>query len=272
MENQILEIDFTKKLEIKINNKKPVGLQDLSLSLLSFNRQFHKFVESETDKDSNVGSELLIKEVRSGSIIVELVSQAAPLVPLLWEGGSIQQWAITVQEICSWLLGKSETPPKTMAKQDLQEWNTIVEPIAKDNGSQMNINVSDNGTVINQIVLSSNDAKAMQNQIGRLLDDIDTPEQNVHFKKVMYWYQAKFDAKSDTGNRAIIDDLSKGSLKVVFENNAVKEAMMRPNKKLNKAWHELAYIVDVEVQTVMNVPKVYKVLRFYPEDTFDPSE
>lgn len=271
MEN-ILEIDESKKLELIINNVKPVALKDLSISLLSFNHQFHKFVESETDEETNIGSELIIKEVRSGSIIVELASLAAPVVPLLWEGGTLTQWSKIVQDTASWLLGKSTQSPKEYSKQDLQEWTQIIEPIAKDNGAQMNINVADGGKVINQITFNSNDAKAMQNQIGRLIDVLDEPEENIHRRKVMYWYQAKFDADSDTGNRAIIDELSKSSLKVVFENNAVKEAMLHPDSSFNKPWHELAYVVDVEVQTVRNVPKLYKVLQFYPEYTFDPDE
>ncbi|WP_273135284.1 hypothetical protein [Marinobacter vinifirmus] len=65
--NNIMEIDLSKRLEIKINNKKPVGLEDLSLSLLAFNHQFHKFVESEANKETDISSELLIKEVRSGA-------------------------------------------------------------------------------------------------------------------------------------------------------------------------------------------------------------
>lgn len=268
--NNILEVDLSKKLEIKINNQTPVGLQDLSLSLLSFNHQFHKFVESETNKETDIGTELLIKEVRSGSIIVELVSQAAPIVPLLWDGGALSQWASAVENTCKWLLGKTETSPKEMTKQDLQEWNKIIEPIAKDNGSQMNINVSDGGKVINQFIINSNEAKAMQNQIGRLVDDMDTPEDNIHLRKVMYWYQTKFDPESETGNRAIIDDLTKSSLKVIFENNAVKEAMLHSEPKFGKPWHELAYVVDVEVQTVRGAPKLYKVLKYYSEYTFDP--
>ena len=83
--SNILEIDIDRKLEIKINNERPVSLKDLSLSLLSFNHQFHKFVESETDRLTDIGSELLIKEVRKGSIVIELVSQAAPIMPLLWK-------------------------------------------------------------------------------------------------------------------------------------------------------------------------------------------
>ena len=69
--SNILEIDLDKKMEITISNENPVSLKDLSLSLLSFNHQFHKFVEGETDKETDIGSELLIKEVRKGSIVIE---------------------------------------------------------------------------------------------------------------------------------------------------------------------------------------------------------
>lgn len=268
--DQIMEIDLSKRLEIKINNERPVGLEDLSLSLLAFNHQFHKFVESETNKETDIGSELLIKEVRSGSIIVELVSQAAPIVPLLWEGGSLVQWSKVVEDTCKWLLGKIDTPPKNVTKQDLQEWNKFVEPVAKDNGSQMNINVSDNGKVINQFIINSTEANAIQNRIGHMIEDLDTPEDNIHRRKVMYWYQTKFDPNSDTGNKAIVDDLSNSGLKVIFENNAVKEEMLHVDPKFGKPWQELDYVVDIEVQTVRGVPKMYKVLKYYPEYTFDP--
>jgi hypothetical protein len=270
--SNILEIDLEKKMEITISNEDPVSLKDLSLSLLSFNHQFHKFVESETDRETDIGSELLIKEVRKGSIVIELVSQAAPIVPLLWDGGTLSQWSGVVQGVCNWLLGKIDSPPKEVTKQDLLEWNKFVEPVAKDHGSQMNINVSDGGTVINNFTINSTEANAIQNEISRKIEQLDSPEDHVHRRKVMYWYQAKFDPQSETGNRAIIDDLSKKSMKVIFESNAVKDAMLHPPEHFNKQWHELAYVVDVEVETVRGVPKMYKVLQCYPEYTFDPEE
>lgn len=270
--SDILEIDLDKKLEIEINNENPVSLKDLSLSLLSFNHQFHKFVEAETENGAEMGAELLIKEVRKGSIVIELVSQVSPIVPLLWEGGTLSQWSSVVQGVYGWLLGKIENPPREVTKQDLQEWNKFVEPVVKDHGSQMNINVSDGGTVVNNFTISSTEANAIQNEIGRKIEQLDEPEDHIHRRKVMYWYQAKFDPHSETGNRAIIDDLSKKSMKVIFENNAVKEEMLHPADRFKKQWHELAYVVDIEVETVRGVPKMYKVLRYYPEYTFDPEE
>lgn len=270
--SNILEVDLSKKLTIKINNTKPVGLEDLSLSLLAFNHQFHKFVDKETNKETDISSELLIKEVRKGSIVIELVSQSAPIVPLLWNGGTLDQWVKVVADTSNWLLGKIKTPPKDVTKQDLIEWNKIIEPVAKDNSSQMIFTASDNATVVNNFTISSEEANAMQNRITREIELRGLPEDNIHRCKVMYWYQTKFDPNSDTGNKAIIDDISRNGLKVMFENNAVKDEMLRSGVRFDKPWQELAYVVDVKVQTVRGIPKMYTVLNYYPEDTFDPED
>jgi hypothetical protein len=42
-----MEVDLSKRLEIKINNKNLVGLEDVFLSSLAFKHQFQKFVDSE---------------------------------------------------------------------------------------------------------------------------------------------------------------------------------------------------------------------------------
>lgn len=86
---QLFELDFSKKLEIKINNKKPVILTDLTISLLAVSQQYQKFIETQTNETYKASTELYIREVKSGSIIVELVAQTLPVLPLLWNGGSL---------------------------------------------------------------------------------------------------------------------------------------------------------------------------------------
>ena len=88
----------------------------------------------------------------------------------------------------------------------------------------------------------------------------------------MVWYQSKFDTYSSTGDKAVIESISKVPVKVIFENNAVKKAMLAGDTRYLKQWHELAYIVDVIVQTVQGVPKVYTIINYHDENTFDPNE
>lgn len=265
-----LEVDISKKLEISISNTKPVALADLTISLFSFNQQYQKFIESECNQAA--ATELFIKEVRTGSIVVELVSHAIPCLPLFWEGWTLTEWLKQAKDIFDWLLGKIDTPPKELSKLDLQQWNSIVEPIAKDNGCQMNISASDNGTVINQFFFNSTEANAAQNKIRRLIDERETPNDHIQTKKVMTWYQTKFDSQSDTGDKAFIEDISKNAVKVIFDNASEKELMLAGDNRFSKPWHKLAYVVDVATQTIGGVPKMYTILKYYPEDTFDPEE
>ena len=268
----LLELDFSNKLEIIINNKNPVVLTDLTMALLGVGQQFERFIENETNEQHAASSELFIKDVRSGSIIVELVAQAIPVIPLLWQGGSLLEWANHAKSVIEWLTGKLANPPKDLTKQDLKQWSNILEPVAKDHGSQMNFTVSNGGQVINQIFISSEQANAAQNQIKREIGKLEEPDDHMQRKRVMVWYQSKFDSSSSTGDKAIIESISKTPVKVIFENNAVKKAMLAGDSRYPKQWHELAYIVDVKVQTVKDIPKVYTIINYYDEDTFDPNE
>ena len=268
----LLELDFNNKLEITIQNKTPVVLTDLTLALLSVGQQYEKFIENETTEQHRAGSELFIKDVRSGSIIVELIAQTLPVLPLLWAGGSLSEWTNYAKDVVDWLAGKIPSRPKDLTKQDLRQWNQILEPVAKDSGSQMNFSVSNGGTVINQFFISSEQANAAQNAIRREIEVLDEPSDHVQRKRVMVWYQTKFDEASLTGDRAVIESISRTPIKVIFENNAVKRAMLNGDPRFSKPWHELAYIVDVSVQTVGGVAKLYTVLNYYEEDTFDPEQ
>lgn len=268
----LLELDFSDKLEITINNERPVVLIDLTMALLGVGQQFERFIENETTEQSQAGSELFVKEVRSGSIVVELIAQAIPVAPLLWQGGSLVEWINHAKSVIEWLSGKIPLPPKDVTKQDLKQWNNILEPVAKDHGSQMNFVVSSGAHVVNQFFITSELANAAQNAIRREVGRLDESDDHIQRKRVMVWYQTKFDDTSKTGNKAVIESISSYPVKVIFENNAVKKAMLAGESRFQKQWHELAYIVDVRVQTVQGVPKVYTIINYYDEDTFDPAE
>ncbi|WP_067522854.1 hypothetical protein [Endozoicomonas ascidiicola] len=267
-----MEIDTEHKLEVKISNVKPLKLTDLTLSLLALSGQYLKFVETETTKDYQISSELLIKEVRSGSVIFELISHAVPLAPLLWEGGPLSEWVKHIEGINNWLLGKQSEKPREIDRKDYEQLNSILEPVAADTGSEMQLVVTGNNNVINQVIINSQEAAAAQNRISREIESLNEPIDHVYRRKVMTWYQTKFDTNSATGDKAKIEFISKKAVKVVFENNEVKESILKGDPRFNKPWQALAYLVDIDVQTINGEPKLYTILRYHPEDTFNPTD
>lgn len=266
------DIDTSKKLEITFENQTPVLLDDLTGALFSVGQQYARFVEAATTEQYRASPDLFIKEVRTGSLVFEVVALGMPILPLVWQGGSLSEWVDVAKETFDWLLNRRNIPPVEMAKQDLQQWDSIIEPVAKDNGSQIIFNVTDNGKVTNNFIINSPDALIAQSSIRKLLADAKSPENQIYRRKVMTWYQTRFDSQSDTGDKVIIEAISRKATKVIFENPAVKAAMLQGDSRYDKPWNELAYVVDVKVQTVGGVPKLYEIVDYHSEHTFDPTE
>jgi hypothetical protein len=267
----MLEVDFVNKLEIKFENNKPVLLDDLSNALLSVSDEYARFIGATTTERYVATSELFVKEVRTGSMVFELVTAAVPIIPLLWQGGSLKEWVEVAKGTMEWLLHRSPTPPVQLTRPDLHNWNSIIEPVAKDHGSQLIFSVSDNATVVNNFIITSEEAEVAQGRLRQLIASEETPTNQIHRRKVMTWYQTRFD-DTDKGDKVIIEDISRKPTKVIFENQAVKTAMLRGDARFNRPWNELAYIVDVRVQTVRGAPRLYEIVDYLYEHTFDPNE
>jgi hypothetical protein len=263
------EFEGYQSLEVTIENTKPILLTDLTQALLSLGQHYESFVENAVPPENRVGSTLLVKEVRSGSIVFELIAHSIQIAPLLWQGGSLSEWCRVAKDTILFLNGKITRPPTEITKTDLRQWNNILDPVAKDNGSQMNFIVNEGG-VVQQFIVNSAEANSAQNRIRRELAGLEEPVDFTRRKQLMTWYQAKFDPESKTGNKAIIESIGKKPLRVVFDNNAIREAMFAQGSEFGVPWQKLAYIVDVQVQTIDEKPTVATITRFYPRLTFDP--
>lgn len=260
------------RLEVVINNSQPVLLSDLTSSLFALSSHFHDFVAAESPRHSDVKGELYVKDVRSGSIIVELVAYALPVLPMLWNGGAIVEWANYTKDLILWLLEKGKKPDRTITPKELDAIGDIIAPIANDEASQINFNATQGGHIIVNMNINAQEAKRVQRKIQREKAALAEPASSFHEKRVMTWHQAKFEKNAKTGNRANIDSIYSKSLKVLFKTDAIREQMYEQGVALGKPWHELAYIVDVEVQTAKGIPTVATILDFYPDETFDPQE
>lgn len=159
-------------LEITIKNTQPIALTDLTLALLDVAQQYNAFIEREA-KTEGTPANLYVKEVRSGSLVFELMTLGATVYPLFWEHGPLAEYAKAFKELVDWLSGKIKEKPRECTKKDLEQVHAILEPVAKDGGSQMNFVVTDGASVTNNFYISSRDASAAQLSIQRKLEEMD---------------------------------------------------------------------------------------------------
>ncbi|KAA6319232.1 hypothetical protein EZS27_030852 [termite gut metagenome] len=266
--NPNFEIIPNTTLQIHICNNRPIELFDLTKSLSALSSQFSSFSISNGESQELKGAKLYVKQVKDGSLIIELIEYASMgLIPIIVENPDlIIGFAKYLKGIYDYFLsGEGEKPLLTV--QDCKEFMSIVETTANDTSSKMEFNIINNstGTIQNTFNITNNNANAIQNKFKKEIDTLKRPteEDNTHEKQLMTMYQARSDMKSKVGNKAVVDALYERPLNVVFGNEDIKEKMLNSNYNPLKT----GYSVDVVVQTIRNVPCAYKIIKLHEIST-----
>ena len=261
----------TLSLIYEFHNTRPIELIDFTSSLLAVGEQYRSFIRRQGGQWADDDYRLYVKEVRTGSIIAEMISHAAqgqmlaPFVPF------VVQFTHYLSDCFDFLKGVKDAKDikelfSGATKKDYQQVSQIIEPVAKDGGSQINFVANDGGTIIFNAPLSSIEANAVQNGLRRQIDAIPETITGVHRDQVLYWYQVRADLATKPGDKAIIERFSRRPVRVRFNSDEVKQAMLdREDNPFRKI-----YVVDVDVTVLSEKPVLYKVLDV--KDAFDPDE
>lgn len=250
------------RLVVTIENKRPIELIDLTRSLVALSVQFDRFVTKHGDSKENREAKLYVKEIRSGSVVVELIELATVgMIPFAENVNTIVDFAKYLKVGAQYLLGNIEGNNSPLALPDYRDFSALVNPVAKDNGAQLNVSAQVNGDVHLHFNLSSIESNAMQNAVKREIEKLRVPElDNDTYERVllMLW-QARGDVKSNAGNKAVIEEISEKPMNILFDSEELKSEMLRGDiNPFNRA-----FVVDVKIQKIQGVPRVYKILRMH---------
>lgn len=249
------------KFIIKIENSYPIELIDLTKSLIALSSQFTEFVSKNGTNKSEREAKLFVKEIKSGSVIFELIEFASVgLLPFADNFNTIVGFGKYCKEIYSNILINSKET-KNLPPKELKELYQLVNPIAKDSASQVIFSTVVNGDVTLTFNLDSKDSNAIQNIINENLKSLKMHEtdENVLEKVIMLWSQARSNLKSKLGNKGIIEEFSTKEFNVIFENNNIKGLML--HSSINP--FITAFVVDVKVIYIKNKPSIYKIIKYH---------
>ena len=250
------------ELKIEVKNVMPVELLDLTGSLTAFANEYARHLSRADPEAVAAEVRLYVKEVHSGSIVATLIAASPQIFQGISYLNSVISFSKFLQTSYDFLTGKSKEKPEDLDKKGLENLSQIVEPIAKDSGSQLNIGTL-NGTVIYNV--SSAEANQAQNAASRLLRDGITTATKLHEKVLLYWYQARNDAQSRTGDKGIIESIYPQPVRVVCATDGIKMDMILDEQNPFKN----AYLVDVAIETIGGKPMVYKIVRLHEKVPLD---
>ena len=144
-------------------------------------------------------------------------------------------------------------------KKDLSQ---IVNPIAKDSSSQLNVNVTVNGNnITNYVNIDSNSSNALQNILKtEIKDKQELKNGDVIENAIMTFSQTKNKISGKGGNKAIIDDaLPNKPINVIFQDQNVKKEIIKGEENP----YNFSYQVDVKIKTSDNKIVAYEVLKLH---------
>ena len=275
--------DHSGFLTFTINNELPVSVDDLSRSLSAFSRSYEDYVSSTGKRPGEIGLKLYVQELRTGSVIAVLQALADQAHLMFGEHGIVPTIQSTFEhadtiagflgnldELMQFFLGKSDKKGgKLPSKKETEQIIEIVEPAAKDPKSSMvfqfngPINISGPvqfGDIIHHY--SSQEANAIQNSARRFLGP-SLPTNRIMRDELLILDQVRGDPKAKTGDKGIIESVSKSAVKLLFTSENIKKGIVEaPANPFQQA-----FIVDVEVKTANEKPALYKILEL--KDSFE---
>lgn len=243
------------KLTVKLKNVNPVDLVEYSQSMISLGTEYSDYIAKAEGYLEPEDIKLFVKNIRTGSIIIELMALAPALIPFIEHSNTVIDFAKNLKGNIEYLKGNSSTEA-VLDKQSLHRIIKFVEPVAKDNGSVMQIDAANNTGTIN-INFNSNEAQTIKDRATELLEKMKEPIVGLHKQVVLYWVQARIDKKK--GDKAIIESISDKEVKVVFKDEELKHSILHSQPHP----FDFAYIVDVHVETIREKPILYKVIKYY---------
>ena len=190
------------RLSIKINNKQPIELNELTNSLNALAREYDLYCKNELKLAKN-DRRLEIVKLEQGSLLIELIPT---IMPLIQETNSVFCFGKYIVETLDFFTGKSKEkdPPAKYTKKNCDNINSFLNQTANDNGSTINIDVKgNNNTIILGKAIDSLESNAAQNNITKYKERLLEEEPSVKHKQAFYWESASF---LDTNTKELLSN------------------------------------------------------------------
>ena len=235
------------RLTLDFENSKPVELLDLAASFGALGEEYAEFVHRRGFDPQAGNVRLYISELRSGSIIAELKALADQSSFILEHADVFAAFVANLKELVDFFMGAAIGKPE-VTKQQAERVHQFLEPVAKDGGSQLFVNVSGAVSGDVRIEINSVQANAVQNGVKRFLGP-PLPSQGFFENEVLYLRQVRDDPRSTVGDRGVIERFSPNAVKLRIGNEAVKRAILEQPYPF-----KVAYLVDGQMGTVEGSP------------------
>jgi hypothetical protein len=208
-------------LIIEYKNSRPMELAVLTVSLSALADQFKRYAIEDGRLEPD--ARLYVREIRSGSVIAELVALGQVVNDLYEAREHIAGFfpvLVDAMKVVQHLLPEA----KKIDRATVKNVSNIVAPIALDNGSQLSL-IDNQGGVINNYYITSSEAATIRHNAQHLLNS-QFPEELRFENEPMTLFQMRNAPPGRAGDYGVIDRFDGRAKKLTFTNDGAKDAIL----------------------------------------------
>jgi len=253
----------TPYIELRICLEQPAELYMLVSAFTALGSQFDQYIKRE-HPNLHGAARLLVKEIRNGSIIVELIPIIQPLIQTMDTALIVDAFVTRYGGIIQrYINGQKE---ENATKSDLKDLMGQVAVIANDPNGKSSITSfvyhETKTTKRVEVTFDTKDAKKARDVIERQRIDIDLTAYEVHENVFMTFYQSNVKTPAPgakTGEKVIIERIHKKPLAIIYETEMASERIKYETKEDDRNLYKKGFFVDCYVEKSNGRPVAYRV-------------
>ena len=252
---------------LTLDTKEPIELGAFVGAFTSLENEYSRFIK-QTEPDLAGEADLFVRDIRSGSIIVDLIpwlSMAAPFIDDMEKTLIIEKFVRTWKErFKSLLSGKGKAPETRL---ELKDWADAVKAIATDAKGSGKIEAATflggKKKIRAAFKFNSSDAREVLKTVERRQQLLEKTQHADHRRVLMRFTRsdiADVTVGKPSGERIKIEEISDRSLPFVYGSELAEERIKHEIREADENVYKKGFIVDVNVKSTGGRPLAYAII------------
>lgn len=258
-------------LTLKIDNSEPIALSSFVKAFTSLAAEYEQSLRT-NDNFRNEDSEIFIKQIRSGSIIADLIPFAAAALPLVVSEADkvfvavefVRKWEGRLKSLASGIV------PKNASKSDLKRWANAVESIARDPNASSVLEAAtfEDGKreVRASLTFSSREARQIEDTIEGEFKRLEEKASADNERVLMVFTRSDVGDSpvgQRSGERVVIEEISSKPLAITYGSELSEQRIKHEIRESDENIYKKGFNVDVKVQSRGNKPVAYSIMNVH---------
>lgn len=251
-----------------LDTKEPIELGDFVKAFTSLAAEYDRHVK-EIAPDAAETSKIYVEQVRSGSIIAELIPIIQPFIADMDKALIVEEFIRKYgSRFRAFLTGNKAAQPNT--KSELQTFSDAVQAIANDpNGSAtIEAAVFKDGKkdITAAFKFASQEARTVRTAIEERRRELDRKETADHERVLMIFTRSDVnnaEIGKRSGERVKIEELFEKSLALMYGSSLAEERIKHEIREADDNVYKKGFVVDVNVRLRDGNPVAYSVTNLH---------